>query len=67
MAQSEEYEIFPAITKIELYGLLLRSELYLRQKKNPNESFQKISKRDSERIPRINIFRFDIFIDKRSD
>ena len=30
MAQSEEYGIFPAKTEIELYGPLLRSELYLR-------------------------------------
>ena len=65
MAESEEYEIFSATTEIELNGPLLRSELYLKWKKNLNLSFHKILKRDSERIPRVNIFRSERFVDKR--
>ena len=59
MAQSEKYGIFPTTTEIEFYEPLLRSELYL--------SFHKILKRDSERIPKINIFEIEKFVDKRTE
>ena len=60
VAQSEEYEIFFCNNGNRI---LPRSELYIPQIKEKSE----MSKRDSERISRINIFENERFVDKRND